>query len=91
MSPQRRRSSAQASGARESLGRPLVVVAISLAGLVGVVVAVYLVVVLGLGHVPTAQQKTLLGFSMLAAAVSALLYVPVAETTLGYRDPSRAA
>ena len=55
----------------------LAVTVIPLVGLVAVVVAVYLVIVLGLGHVPTAQQKTLLGFSMAAAAVSALLYVPV--------------
>jgi signal transduction histidine kinase len=62
----------------------LVVAAISLAGLVGVVVAVYLVVVLGLGHVPTSQEKTLLGFSMAAAAVSALLYVPVRTRLLAF-------
>jgi signal transduction histidine kinase len=55
----------------------LAVTAISLAGLVGVVVVVYLVVVLALGHVPTSQQRTLLAFSMAAAALSALLYVPV--------------
>ena len=55
----------------------LAVTVIPLVGLIGLVVAVYLVVVLGLGHVPTSQQKTLLGFSMAAAAVSALLYVPV--------------
>ena len=55
----------------------LAVTVISLAGLVGVVVAVYLVVVLGLGHVPTSEQRTLLAFSMVAAAASALLYVPV--------------
>ena len=55
----------------------LAVTVIPLVGLIGLVAAVYLVVVLGLGHVPTSQQKTLLGFSMAAAAVSALLYVPV--------------
>jgi signal transduction histidine kinase/CheY-like chemotaxis protein len=64
----------------------LAVVVISLAGLVGIVVAVYLVIVLGLGHVPTSQQKTLLGFSMLAAAVSALLYVPLRRRISAYAN-----
>ena len=52
---------------------------ISLAGLTGVVIAVYLVIVIGLGHVPTAGERPLLGLSMLAAGVAALLYVPARE------------
>ena len=51
--------------------------AIQLAGLAGLVLAVYLVVVVGIGRVPTADQRTLLGFSMAAAAVTALLYQPL--------------
>jgi signal transduction histidine kinase len=51
--------------------------AIQLAGLAGLVLAVYLVVVIGIGRVPTADQWTLLGFSMAAAAVTALLYQPL--------------
>ena len=49
---------------------------VSLAGLTGVVVAVYLVVVVGLGRSPTRSERSLVGLSMAAAAVSALLYGP---------------
>jgi len=52
---------------------------VSLAGLSGVVVSVYLVIVLGLGRAPTDTERPLLGLSMLAAAVAALLYVPARE------------
>jgi signal transduction histidine kinase len=55
----------------------LVGLAIRLAGLAGLVLAVYLVVVIGIGRVPTSDQRTLLGFSMAAAAVAALLYQPL--------------
>jgi signal transduction histidine kinase len=48
--------------------------AIQLAGLAAVVAGVYLIVVIGIGRVPTSDQRTLLGFSMAAAAVAALLY-----------------
>ena len=51
--------------------------AILLVGLAAVVLAVYAVVVLGIGRVPTSGQWTLLAFSMLAAAVTALVYQPV--------------
>jgi hypothetical protein len=50
-----------------------------------VVVAVYAAVVLGIGRVPTSEQWTLLAFSMLAAAVTALVYQPFA----GGSPPSR--
>lgn len=52
---------------------------VSLAGLSGVVVVIYLVIVIGLGHMPTATERPLLGLSMLAAGVAALLYVPARE------------
>jgi len=52
---------------------------VSLAGLSGVVVAVYLVIVIGLGRAPTDTERPLLGLSMLAAAVAALLYLPVRD------------
>jgi hypothetical protein len=39
-----------------------------------VVVAVYAAVVPGISRVPTSEQWTLLAFSMLAAAVTALVY-----------------
>jgi signal transduction histidine kinase len=55
----------------------LLVETICLAGLVGILGVVYLAVMLGIGHVPTSRQTTLLIFSLLAAAVSAVLYVPV--------------
>ena len=43
------------------------------------VAASYLLIVLGLGRSPTGDEQTLLGLSMLAAAVAALLWVPVRE------------
>jgi signal transduction histidine kinase len=52
---------------------------VSLAGLTGVVVSVYLVIVLGLGRSPTHKERSLLVLSMLAAAVAALLYLPTRE------------
>jgi signal transduction histidine kinase len=55
----------------------LIAPAIQLAGLAGLVLAVYLIVVIGIGRTPTADQRTLLGFSMAAAAVTALLYLPL--------------
>jgi signal transduction histidine kinase len=50
--------------------------AISLVGLTALVAAVYLVVVLGLGHAPTDKQRTLIVLSLAAAGISAILYVP---------------
>jgi len=52
---------------------------VSLAGLSGLVVAVYLLVVLGLGQVPSEHERALLLLSMAAAAVCALLYHPARE------------
>jgi signal transduction histidine kinase len=50
--------------------------AVSLTGLTGVVVAVYLVIVLGLGRSPDEQERSILLLSMVAAAVAAVLYTP---------------
>jgi signal transduction histidine kinase len=55
----------------------LIGAAIQLAGLAGVVLVVYLLVVIGIGRVPTSDERTLLGFSMVAAAATALLYQPL--------------
>jgi len=52
---------------------------VSIAGLSGVVVSVYIVVVLGLGRTPTASERSLLLLSMLAAAIAALVYLPARE------------
>ncbi len=52
---------------------------VSIAGLSGVVVSVYVVVVLGLGRTPTTSERSLLLLSMLAAAVTALVYLPARE------------
>ena len=52
---------------------------VSLAGLTGVVVAVYLVIVLGLGRVPDDAERHVLVLSMAAAAIAALLYLPARE------------
>jgi signal transduction histidine kinase len=54
-----------------------VVQAVLLVGLGALVIAVYALVVLGIGRVPTSEQWTLLAFSMAAAAITALLYQPV--------------
>jgi signal transduction histidine kinase len=60
--------------------------AIQLAGLAAVVVGVYLIVVIGIGRVPTSDQRTLLGFSLAAAAVAALLYQPLRGWLSGVAD-----
>jgi signal transduction histidine kinase len=52
---------------------------VSLAGLSGLVVAVYVLVVLGLGQVPSERERALLLLSMVAAAVCALTYHPARE------------
>src|SRR5206468_1519513 len=52
---------------------------VSIAGLSFVVLAVYLVIVLGLGRVPTKDERSLLVLSMIAAAVAAALYLPTRE------------
>lgn len=57
----------------------LLVHTITMAGLVAMVGACYLLIVLGLGRRPTGEEQTLLGLSMLAAAVAALLWIPVRE------------
>jgi signal transduction histidine kinase len=59
---------------------------VSLAGLTGVVVAVYLVVVLGLGRTPNHSERSLLALSMAAAVVSALLYGPARQRLTQYAN-----
>lgn len=54
----------------------LLVHTIVLAGLIALVGVSYLFIVLGLGRTPTHDERALLGLSMLAAAVGALLWVP---------------
>src|SRR6516165_7867610 len=57
--------------------RWLALQAICVAGLAGLVLVVFLAVALGIGRVPSSRQTTLLAFSMIAAAVVALLYQPL--------------
>jgi signal transduction histidine kinase len=57
----------------------LLVHTITMAGLAAMVAASYLLIVLGLGRSPNGDEKTLLGLSMLAAAIAALLWIPVRE------------
>jgi signal transduction histidine kinase len=57
--------------------RAVIVHATTVAGLAVVVFAVFALVVLGIGQVPTSGQWTLLVFSMLAAAAIALIYRPL--------------
>jgi signal transduction histidine kinase len=53
---------------------------VSLAGLTGIVVVVYLVIVLGLGQGPSSHgERSLLVYSMVAAAVASLLYGPARQ------------
>ena len=52
---------------------------VSTVGLTAVVIAVYVVIVLGLGRSPTDDERELLGLSMAAAAVAALAYIPARE------------
>lgn len=54
----------------------MLVTTVSVTGLSGVVLAVYIVVVIGLGRTPTHDERHLLVLSMAAAALAALLYVP---------------
>jgi signal transduction histidine kinase len=57
--------------------RRLIEQVILLGALAALVVVVFAVVVLALGHVPTSDEGTLLALSMAAAAVCSLLYLPV--------------
>jgi len=52
---------------------------VSIAGLTGVVLLTYILIVLGLGRPPTPDERRLLLLSMIAAVVAALLYVPTRE------------
>lgn len=52
---------------------------VSLAGLSGVVAAVYLVIVAGVGGAPTRAERSLLVLSMVSAAVAAVLYGPARQ------------
>jgi signal transduction histidine kinase len=49
---------------------------VAVAGLTALVVAIYVLVVLGLGRTPDDDERTLLLLSMVAAGLSALLYLP---------------
>ncbi len=59
---------------------------VSLAGLTGIVVIAYLVIVVGLGHTPRPDQRSLLALSMAAAAVAALLYGPARQRLTQYAN-----
>ncbi|MGB9112608.1 MAG: histidine kinase, partial [Acidimicrobiales bacterium] len=59
---------------------------VSVAGLTGVVVVVYLIVILGIGHAPTKPERTLLILSMIAAAASALIYGPARTRLRAYSN-----
>lgn len=65
-------------------GRVLVQV-IAVAGFTGLVSVVYVIIVLGVSSGPTdASDRELLGFSMLAAAIAAMGYLPARERLLGW-------
>jgi signal transduction histidine kinase len=52
---------------------------VSIAGLSGVVVAAYLLIVVGLGRTPTHSERSLLALSMAASAVAAVMYGPARD------------
>lgn len=56
---------------------------VAIAGLTGLIVAVYVVVVIGLGRVPAGGERSVLLLSMAAAAVAALLYLPARDRLSG--------
>ncbi len=62
----------------------LLVLTIALLGLLALVGASYALVVLGFGHTPSASERSLLGLSMLAAALAALLWVPARERLIAF-------
>ena len=64
----------------------LVVSAVSLVGLTALVVAVYLLLVVGLGRPPSGDERTVLALSMVAAAISAILFVPARERLAGFSN-----
>ena len=64
----------------------LLVSTVSATGLTGVVVAVYLLVVIGLGRVPGSRDRSLVVLSMAAAAVAAVLYLPARERLSGFAN-----
>lgn len=49
---------------------------VALAGLTALILAIYVVVVLGLGRTPDGGERSILLLSMVAAAIAALLYLP---------------
>ena len=57
----------------------LLVRTIVVAGLIVLVEVTYLLVVIGLGHVPTSSDRQVLASSMIAAAVAALLAIPTRD------------
>jgi signal transduction histidine kinase len=59
---------------------------VSLAGLTAVVLSVYVVIVIGLGRIPTRSDRSLLVLSMVAAAVAALLYGPARQRITQYAN-----
>ncbi|HUP71120.1 MAG TPA: histidine kinase [Acidimicrobiales bacterium] len=56
---------------------------VSMAGLTALIVAVYVVVVIGLGRVPAGGERSVLLLSMAAAAVASLLYLPARDRLSG--------
>ncbi|HWH35442.1 MAG TPA: histidine kinase [Acidimicrobiales bacterium] len=55
----------------------------AIAGLTGLIVAVYVAVVIGLGRVPAGGERTVLLLSVAAAAAVALLYLPARDRLIG--------
>ena len=66
------------------LAEAALVEAVVLAGLAGLVVVVYLVVIVGLGHPPEAGERDVVLSSIVAAVVVAVLALPARDRLTGY-------
>jgi signal transduction histidine kinase len=64
------------------LAQPAVVVTLVVAGLLTLVLAVYVVVVVGLGSTPTSDEHRVIGLSMVAAVLAVVLAEPVRQRLL---------
>jgi signal transduction histidine kinase len=74
------------SGRLQGAADRILVHAISLVSLTAVVVGVYLLVVGWLGHAPTQTQQTLVSLSIVAAAISAVLYRAATKRMATFAD-----
>lgn len=68
------------------LAEPALVRVVVVAGLVGLIGAVYLIVVVGLGRVPEGEERTILALSGAAAAIASVLAFPARKRLEGWAN-----